>query len=57
MKRKEIAPSGSGGVDSMMEWSIEENRTKKRCGIEDIMSSRDTSSDTSTYLGDEVCAP
>jgi hypothetical protein len=29
----------------------------KRCCVEEMMSSRDTSSENSTDLGDEVCTP
>jgi hypothetical protein len=39
------------------EWSTDEDRPTKRCGIEDMVSSRDTNSDTSMGLGDEVHTP
>jgi hypothetical protein len=42
------------GVDVVPEWSTDEDRPAKRHGIEEMVSSRDTSSDTSTDLGDEV---
>jgi hypothetical protein len=57
MKRKETKPSGSAGVDVVTKWRIDEDRTAKRRGIEEMVSNRDTSSDTSTYLGDEVYTP
>jgi hypothetical protein len=54
MKRKEITPSGSVGVDVVPKWSADEGRPMKRHGVEEMVSSRDTSSETSMDLGDEV---
>jgi hypothetical protein len=44
-------------VHAVPEWSIDEDRPTKRHGIEDMVSSRDISSDANTDLGDEVCTP
>jgi hypothetical protein len=41
----------------VLEWIINNDRPIKRCSIEEMMSSRNTSSDTSTDLGDELCTP
>jgi hypothetical protein len=48
MKRKETTPGGSAGVHVVPEWSTDKDRPTKRHGIEEMVSSRDTSSDTST---------
>jgi hypothetical protein len=55
MKRQETTPSGSAKVDTVIEWSTCEDRpTKRRC-VEEMVSGRDTNSDTSSNLGDKVC--
>jgi hypothetical protein len=57
MKRNEIAPRDSAGVYVMPAWIMDEDRPAKRHGIEEMVSSGDASSDTSTDLGDEVLTP
>jgi hypothetical protein len=57
MKRKGTKPSGSVGVHAVPEWSTNEHRLVKRHGIEEMVSNRDMSSDTSMDLGDEVYTP
>jgi hypothetical protein len=57
MKRKGTTPGSSVEEYVVPEWSTDEDRPTKRHGIEDMVSSRDTSSDTSKGLGDEVHTP
>jgi hypothetical protein len=54
MKRKENTSSDSVGVDVVPEWSTNDDRPEKRCGIEEMVSSRDTNSDIIMDLGDKV---
>jgi hypothetical protein len=57
MKRKETTPSGSVGEYVLPEWITNEDRPTKRRGIEDMVSSRDTSGDKILGLGDKVYTP
>jgi hypothetical protein len=57
MKIKETTPNGSVRVDVVPEWSTDEDRPAKGHGKEEMVSSRDTSSDTSIDLGDKVNTP
>jgi hypothetical protein len=57
IEEKRTTPCGSAKEYVVPKWIINEDRPAKRCGIEDMVSSMDTSSDTSTNLGDEVNTP
>jgi hypothetical protein len=54
MNRKETKPSGSVKDDYAIVWRIDEDTPMRKCGMEEMVSSRDTISDTSTNLGDKV---
>jgi len=57
MKRKGTALGSSVEEYVVLEWSKYEDRPTKRHGIEDMLSSGDTNSNTSMGLGDEVHTP
>jgi hypothetical protein len=57
IKRKETALGGCGGENFLLEWRTDDDMPSKRHGIEEMVSSRDISSDTSTDLDDEFFTP